>query len=175
MAAGPAFADHIEVATSETGTVEPGDIVEIAVVVRSTETNEPVPGATVVASMDAEIVGVSGTVELARATTGDDGTATLRWQVRSGTTEGLVIAYSGEGDAVAESTPLPIVTVGTGTQIVRSESGISIPGLGAWVLIAVLILVWALIQFAMLGPVRVGFAAASEREASADDAEGSAP
>lgn len=158
----PALADHLDISTSEVDAVEPGDIVELAVVVRSADTGQPVPGATVVATIEAEIVGVSGTVELARGITGDDGIATLRWQVRSGATESVVIAFSEAGEVVTESHPLSIVTVGSGRQIVRSESGIQIPGLGAWVLIAVLVLVWALIQFAMLGPVRVGLAAAAD-------------
>ena len=157
-----ALADHLEVSTSETSGVEPGDIVEVAVVVRSAETKQPVSGATVVASMEAEIVGVFGMVEIARATTGDDGVATLRWQVRSGATEGIVVAYSEAGEVSSESQPLPIVTVGTGTQVVRSEAGVKIPGFGAWVLIGILVLVWALIQFAMLGPVRVAQTAARQ-------------
>lgn len=168
MTTAPALADHLEVSTSETATVEPGDIVEVAVVVRSSETQEPVADATVVASMEAEIVGVHGSVEIARATTDENGEATLRWQVRIGTTEGVVIAYAEAGVASLESQPLPIVTVGSGSQVVRSESGVRIPGFGAWVLIGILVLVWALIQFAMLGPVRVAFAAAREGEAEAE-------
>jgi hypothetical protein len=164
IVAAPAYADHLELVTSDTATVEPGDIVEIAVVVRSAETQEPVPEATVVATMEAEIVGVSGTVEIARSKTDANGEATLRWQVRLGATEGVVIAYSEEGASSLESQPLPIVTVGSGTQVVRSESGVRIPGFGAWVLISILVLVWALIQFAMLGPVRVAFASARDEQ-----------
>jgi hypothetical protein len=166
VAGSPALADHLDVTTSEPPTVEPGDIVEIAVVVRSSQTQEPIAGVSVAALMEADIVGVHGTVELARATTGDDGVATLRWQIRSGTTEGVVIAYSEPGGASIESEPLPIVTVGAGTQVVRSESGVKIPGFGAWVLIGIVVLIWALIQFAMLGPVRVALAAAREGEAA---------
>ncbi len=156
MSAGtPVRADHLDVATSEPPTVSPGDTVAISVVVRSSETQQPVADAVVVVSIDTSIVGVSGPVEIARATTGEDGTATLRWIVRSGATESVLIAYAEAGEVTLESEPLPLVTVGAGRQIVRSESGVSIPGFGAWVLIALLILTWSLIQFAMLGPVRV--------------------
>lgn len=153
--AAPVRADHLEVSTSETPTVEPGDFAEVAVVVRSADTQEPVPGATVAIVMDSEIVGVQGSVEIARATTDDQGNATLRWQVRTGTTDGVVIAYAEVGAVAIESQPLPIVTVGSGSQVVGPDAGVQIFGLGAWVLIGILVLVWALIQFAMLGPVRV--------------------
>lgn len=158
--AAPAFADHLDVATSEPATVSPGDVVEIAVVVRSSETQQPVADAIVVVSIDATIVGVSGPVEIARARTGDDGTATLRWQVRSGATQSVLIAYSEAADVSLESEPLQLVTVGVGEQIVRPEPGLQIPGLGAWVLIGVLVLAWGLIQSAMIGPVRVAQAGA---------------
>ena len=164
--AAPAFADHLDVATSEPASVSPGDIVEIAVVVRSSVTQQPVADATVVVSIDATIVGVSGPVEIARARTGDDGTATLRWQVRSGATESVLIAYSEAGDVSLESEPLQLVTVGAGQQIVHPEPGLSIPGLGAWVLIGVLVLAWALIQSAMIGPVRVARAGARHMSAA---------
>lgn len=168
MIAAPALADHLEVVTSDTPTVEPGDTVEVAVVVRSSETQEPIPGASVIASIEADIVGVYGSVDIARATTDENGEAVLRWQIRVGTTQAAVLAYAEEGDAVIESQPLPIVTVGNDRQIVRSEAGVRIPGFGAWVLIALVVGIWATIQLALLGPVMVA-AAESETEEGPED------
>lgn len=164
-------ADHLEAETSAPDTLRVGDVIEMRVVVRSATTKERIPGATVIAEREASIVGFSGRVEVARATTNDLGVATLRWVERSGTTNTIVVAYAGEGETELESLPVSVVTIGSDDQIVRSTSGVRIPGFGAWVLIAVLVGVWAIIQFAMVGPVQVARIAAE----SADSGESGSP
>lgn len=157
----PVGADHLEAETTAPDTIRVGDVIEMRVVVRSADTKERIPGATVVAEREASIVGFTGRVEVARATTNELGVATLRWRERTGTTNTIVVAYAGVGETELESLPLSVVTVGSDDQIVRSTSGVRIPGFGAWVLIAILVGVWAIIQFAMVGPVHVARIAAS--------------
>ncbi len=150
-----ASADHLEVEVVGPGTVEAGDIIEMEVVVRSAETGQPVPGATVVAEREASIVGISGRVQFASTTTDDLGVATLRWREHSGAADTIILAYAAVGDAELESDPQRVITVAAGPQIIRSEAGVKIPGFGAWILIGILVSVWAIIQFAMVGPVQV--------------------
>ena len=153
--AAPALADHIDLEVDAPATVSTGDVVEIAVVLRDSETRERVSGATVVASRDATIVGVTGTVELASAVTDELGRATLRWQQRAGADHVVIVAFATAGDFQIESEPIPVIVVGPERQIVRSEAGIQIPGFGAWVLIGVIVTVWGIIQFALAGPMLV--------------------
>lgn len=163
-AAGPALADHLDVEASVPDDVRVGDVVEIHVLVRSVETGERVQGAAVKAFRDASIAGVSGEVELASATTDGFGEATLRWPQHAGSSHALTVEVSPPGEAEFETVTLSVVTLGSGPQVVRSESGVRIPGLGAWVLIAVLVSVWALIQFALLGPMTVAREGAQAHE-----------
>ncbi len=163
-----ALADHLDVETSLPDTVKAGEIVEIRVTVTSAATGQRVPGATVIADREASILGFSGRVEIARATANDSGEAILRWRERSGTTSTIVVAYSEAGETDLESLPISIITVGEGPQIVRSTAGIQIPGLGAWVIVGLLVGVWAIIQFSMVGPVQIARVAAV-READIDE------
>lgn len=162
----PVGADHLEAETTAPDTIRVGDVIEMRVVVRSADTKERVPGATVIAEREASIVGFSGRVEVARATTNELGVATLRWRERTGTTNTIVVAYAAVGETELESLPLSVVTVGSDDQIVRSTSGVRIPGLGAWVLIALLVGVWGVIQFAMVGPVHVARIAAESNQSN---------
>ena len=164
--AAPAAADHIELQADEPSSVGAGEIVEIDVVLRNAETLERVEGATVIASREATIVGVTGTVELASAVTDELGRATLRWQQRAGTDYVALVAYSVSGDAELESEPIPVVVVGPERQVVRSEAGVQIPGFGAWVLIGVIVSVWGIIQFALVGPMLVATRFEGDEEAA---------
>lgn len=167
-----ASADHLDIDTSAPDSVRAGDTVELRVVVKSSEGGDRVPGATVIAYREAAIVGVSGRVELARAVSNDQGIATLVWQARGGTSESVIVAYATQEDLVLESQPLAVVTVGAGPQLVRSRAGVSIPGFGAWMLIALLVAIWGTIQFAMYGPVRIaGEATRHGGEATGDGEE----
>ncbi len=150
-----AGASHLDVETEAPSVVDPGGVVEVRIVLRDAVSRQPVPGATVVATREASIVGVTGQVELATATTDELGNATVRWQQRSGGEEAVVVAYAGSGETVLESQPLTVLTSGTGRQIVQGTAGVRIPGLGAWVLIGVMAAVWAIIQFALVGPIIV--------------------
>lgn len=151
----PAVAEHIEIETRQPDSVEVGEVIHIQAVVRSAETARRIAGATVVALRDASIAGVSGQVEVARAVSDENGIASLSWQVRGGSIETVLVAYSAPGEAEFESEPLSIITVGSGPQLARSTAGVRIPGLGAWMIIAVLVGIWAVIQFALIGPVQV--------------------
>jgi hypothetical protein len=153
--AAPALADHLELETEGAPSVEAGDTVELRVVLRDAESRRRISGAEVLATREATIVGVTDDVVLATATTDELGVATLRWQQRSGADHVVVVAYGSGDDAGFESMPVPVVVVGADRQIVRSASGVQIPGFGAWVLIGVIVAVWAIIQFALIGPVLV--------------------
>lgn len=151
----PVRASHLEIEAIEPREASVGETVQIRVIVRAADSSERVPGATVVAFREATLAGYSGEVEVARAITDEAGLATLRWVVRGGPSETVLIAFSAPGEENLESEPLSVLTVGSGPQLERSTAGVRIPGLGAWVVIGVLVGIWAIIQFALVGPVRV--------------------
>jgi len=164
MTAAPAAADHIEIETEIPDSVVAGETIVIRVIVRSTETGDRIPNALVTVSWEVDFLGVFGRVEVARATTSDRGVAELRWQARAGVSEQVVIAYADHDGTTLESSPESVITVASGSQIVRSRSGVKIPGFGAWVLISLVIGIWATIQFALLGPVEVARRAAQAEQ-----------
>ena len=151
----PALADHLEVEASVPDSVAPGDVIDLEVVVRTEDSGELVPGATIVLFREAYFLGVSGDVEIARAITDDNGVAIVHFRARAGTSEQVIVASVLVGEEAFESHPLPVVTVGSGPQIVSADAGLRIPGFGVWILIALVITIWAIIQFALLGPVEV--------------------
>ena len=171
----PAHAEHLEISVVGPEEVTVGDTVKLQVVVQSAESRERVQGATVAATRRTEIAGFSGQVEVAKAVTDQDGLAQLSWVERGGVTETVVVAYSAPGENDFESKPLSVYTVSPGPQLERSESGVEIPGLGAWVLIGVLVGIWAIIQFALVGPVQVArLGAAPDEPLPSPEPEGSA-
>lgn len=159
-----AYADHLDVEVVQPEQVGAGDTVTLQVVVRSAHSRELVSGATVEAKRRASIVGFSGEVEVASAVTDENGIALLSWVERGSEAETVLVAYSAPGEDALESEPLSVYMVGPGPQLERSEAGVDIPGLGAWVLIGVLVGIWAVIQFALVGPVQVARLSASDGE-----------
>ena len=147
-------ADHIEIEAFLPDSVATGDIMDLRVIVR-TASGQRIPDATVIATKQATIAGVADDVELARGVTDDLGIVTLHWTVRTAPTLAITIAYEKPGESEFETVELPAVDVAAGGQLERSTSGVQIPGFGAWVLIALLVGIWGLIQFALSGPVRV--------------------
>jgi len=162
-ASSAARADHLDAEVSAPQTVAAGEVVQMRVVVRLADSGARVPGAVVVASRDASMLGIDGTVEIARSITDRNGIAILRWREHSGRSDTVIVAYAAAGEVEFESVPESVVTEGLGSQIVRSNNGVRIPGLGAWVLIALLVGVWAIIQFAMIGPIQVSREAEASR------------
>lgn len=164
----PVLADHLHIEATFPESVQSGDIVDVRVLVSSADTDQPVPGAIVSASRDTSFLGVSDRIDIASTTTDERGVAHLRWQIRSGASELIVLAYSQAGEEVVESEPLSFVTVTPGPQLVRSSAGVRIPGFGAWVLVILLVGIWATIQFALLGPVAVARAGEVARQNGED-------
>lgn len=169
-------ADHIEIEAFFPESIATGDTMDLRVIVR-TASGQRIADATVIASRQGSIAGVTGDVELARGVTDELGIATLRWTVRTAPSLEITIAYSKPGESDFESVDLPTVDVTAGGQLERSTSGIRIPGFGAWVLIALLVGIWGLIQLALSGPVRIAAAStdSTHHHVADDDATSGGP
>lgn len=169
-----AGADHLDVDVPEPETIEAGDMVNLQVVVRDAASGQRVNGATVTAYRETDFAGIAGHVELAQGVTDEFGIALLSWQERGPSSGDFTIEYSAVGDIEVESTVLSAVRVTDAGQIERSNSGVDIPGLGAWLLIALLVCVWGLIQYSVFGMVQVsqqGSQSGSEERSEEEEAE----
>lgn len=160
-ATAPAFAETA-MAVAAPGQADPGEMVPVIVTV--TEDGIPLAGAVVVLSREASFAGVSGYMEVARATTDDQGIADLSFMQRSADAESALRVEVVEGSGP----PLDFVVVGgsgSGDQIFMSEVGVDFPGIGGWLLIALLGVLWLIIFSTVIRLRRVageGKAAKSE-------------
>lgn len=155
---------EIEVFAPEQGIT--GQPVEIAAFVREAGTGRPVEGATVVFFGDASFVGVGGVIELGRAITNEAGFGILRpsFSVSRVHEVRVEMLDAPEVEPVSVS-----IAVSVGAQIIEPEAGVSIPGVGSWVVTLIIGFVWSImIVAAVLGMVAVS-RAGRQAEATAAD------
>ena len=144
LAASPALAEtSLSVAAPGEATV--GDTVPVIVTV--TENGAPVAGATVLLSRDATFGGVSGPVEIRRATTDEAGVADLSYVQRAAEETTTLRVNVVDSDALVEFT---VISVGEAEQIFESDFGVDLPGLGGWVLIVLIAGLWTIILSTVL-------------------------
>jgi mono/diheme cytochrome c family protein len=116
-----------------------GEPVEITASLRNAADGTPVVGEVVVFLADATFSGVSGELELGRATTNTIGVATLTREFTTTRIHNLRVVHDEVG-SVPESASLEVMV--TGEQLFSSEAGVSIPGVGGWVVVVVIGTVW---------------------------------
>ena len=161
LAASPALAEtSLSVAAPGEATV--GSTVPVIVTV--TEDGAPVAGAIVVLSRDSTFAGVSGSLEVGRVTTDETGVADLSYVQRAAeeTTTWRVTVVDSE-----TTLEFDVVSVGEAEQIFESDFGVNLPGLGGWLLIALVAGLWTIILSTVLRLRSV----ASEEAGSSDGPE----
>lgn len=152
FSADPAFADHLVVEVSAPSEVIVGEELEIIAVVNRVSDGEPVEGTVAVFFADAFFAGVSGEIRLGSAETNSLGIATFNTSFAVRGIHGVRIEL--EGDPIAEPAAVTI-GVDIGPQIVASEAGVDIPGVGSWLVTFVIGAVWAVMIVAALWIVRL--------------------
>lgn len=118
-----------------------GDEVTVTAVLKDGK-GMPVRGAAIILWTTAEFLSKGGAIELDRAVTDEQGRVTFRSQVRS---EGSVtLNASFAGDSLHDSAQGSAkVTVQGSTQLTRHPiEGVRVPGIGVWILAAILGGVW---------------------------------
>ena len=139
-----ADASHVVVEVLGPGQVEVGVPAELQVALRDAEAGLPVANAPVTVYMDATFGGVTGEVELGKAVTDERGVAVLDYSPRAAGSHQLRIEHLAPGGIEHEATSAAI-SVGGAPQLHRSASGIQIPGLNVWLIIALVAGVWFLL------------------------------
>ena len=111
---------------------------------RDAEAGLPVANAPVTVYMDAAFGGVTGEVELGKAVTDERGVAVLNYVPRAAGSHQLRIEHLAPDGLEHEATTATISVVGA-PQLHTSASGIQIPGLNVWLIIALVAGVWFLL------------------------------
>ena len=142
--AGTANASHVLVEVTGIDQVQVGVPAQFQVALHDAEQGLPVANAPVTVYMDATFAGVSGEVKLGSAVTDENGVAVITHEPRSTNIHELRVEYLPEGSTEPEVATVP-VSAAEGPQLSRSASGIQIPGLNVWLIIAVVAGVWFLL------------------------------
>lgn len=161
--AAPAAAEHLDIDVSAPDTAGLGQEVEIRTSVRSLETGAPEEGVVLVFYSDANFVGVTGEIEVARVVTDAAGVATLHLDFKVAGTHALRIEAVAGPEIQPESISIPVTV---GGQLVRSEVGVRIPGLGGWIVTAVIAAVWVIMILAAWSMLAVARNAPERRAVS---------
>ncbi|MDH3248459.1 MAG: c-type cytochrome [Acidimicrobiia bacterium] len=148
----PAFADHLILEVTGPDQAAAGEEIEITVSVRQASTGWPVEGASVVFFGDAFFAGVTGEIRLGSATTNRIGVATFTTAFTVRGVHKVRVEVEDQPDTDAGTVT---VGVGIGSQIVETEVGVEIPGLGSWLVTVVIGSVWVIMIVAVLWLVRV--------------------
>lgn len=121
--------------------VDLGEKVPVIALLKDSKGN-PVPGATIILWRPASFLSKAGTIELGRATTDAQGKVSFVYEARS---EGPVQlnAYFAGNSRYDPAQSAVELTVAGAAQLYQETAGVRVPGLGVWLLVAVLGGVWA--------------------------------
>ena len=139
-----ADAAHVVVEVRGIDQVKVGVPAEFQVALHDAARGLPVANAPVTVYMDATFEGVSGEIKLGNAVTDKNGVAVITHEPRSASVHELRIEYVPQGSTEPEVAIVP-VSAAEGPQLSRSASGIQIPGLNVWLIIAIVAGVWSLL------------------------------
>lgn len=159
--AGTAGASHVlvEIATPNEATV--GDAVAVQASLRAADEGLPIADTPVVFYTEGSFAGVTGQVELGRAVTDEHGVATLNYLPRSAGEHQISVRYATPGTTEPEVATTSISVSGS-AQLHRSTSGVQVPGLNAWLIIAIVTAVWAVLFSVGLRVVAIARAGSDE-------------
>ena len=145
LVAGPAMAEtSLTVAAPAEAVV--GNTVPVTVTV--TEDGIPVPDVVVVLSRSATFAGVTGYLTIVQAITDEAGQVDLSYVQRAADLTAELRVEVVDGDVA----PLDfaVTSIGKAEQIYESEAGVDLPGLGGWILVALVAGVWLVILSTVL-------------------------
>lgn len=119
-----------------------GGEVRVAAVLRDGN-GAPIPGATIILWTPADFLSVGGAIQLGKATTDAQGRVAFLYEARS---EGTVTlsAYSlGDARYPSAQASVQVNTLGSEQLTRHPREGVRVPGIGVWILVAILGGVWS--------------------------------
>jgi len=162
--AGTVGADHVTVNLSVPDQAAIGQPAQVRAEFHSDADGAPIAGMTVILHEEATIGGVTGDVELAAAVTDANGVATLTYTPRVPGDHALHVRYT-YGDEAPQDASASVTVPPAAEQLYRSTSGVSIPGLNVWLIMAVVAIVWAILLSVAARVIAIAHADTSAPEA----------
>lgn len=142
--AGVVAADGVTVNVSVPDQPAIGQPAQIRAEFHSDPGGAPIAGMTVILHEQATIGGVTGDAELAGAVTDANGVATLMYTPRVPGDHALHVRYT-NGNAAPQDASASITVPPATEQLYQSTSGVDIPGLNVWLIMAVVAIVWGIL------------------------------
>lgn len=152
---GSAEAAHVELNVAPAGELTVGSPAETQVTLLTADGALPVAGATVRLYREASFAGATGEVEVGRAITDENGVAILSYEPRTAGEHQMRIEYLPTGATEPEETTWTQSVAATTEQLYQSTSGIQVPGINVWILMAVLATVWTILLSVALRVVAI--------------------
>ena len=156
--AGTADATHAKLDLVGPSRLTVGSSVDIQATLHSAHGSESVAGAAITFYMDGSFGGVDGEVLLGQAVTDENGVAVLNYEPRTAGEHQLRVEYLTPGESEPEEATWSHSVGGASEQLYRSTSGVQIPGLNVWLLIAVVATVWAILLSVAIRVIAIAYA-----------------
>ncbi len=152
---GSAEAAHVDLSVAPAGELTVGSPAEAQVTLLTADGALPVAGATVTLYREASFAGTTGEVEVGRATTDENGVAVLSYEPRFAGEHQMRVEYLPPDATEPEEATWSQSVAGTTHQLHQSTSGIQVPGINVWILMAVLATVWTILLSVALRVVAI--------------------
>ena len=174
---GSAEAAHVELNVAPAGELTVGSPAETQVTLLTADGSLPVVGAAVRLFRETSFAGASGEIEVGRAITDENGVAVLSYEPRAAGEHQMRVEYLPDGATELEEATWSQSVAGTTEQLHQSTSGIQVPGISVWILMAVLATVWTILLSVALRVVAIardGREVDMPESAALEDAKGTA-
>jgi len=160
--AGTASASHVVVEVAGPNEATVGSAVTVQASLHSADDGLPLANTPVAFYTEGSFAGVSGEVELGTAVTDQNGLAILRYEPRSAGEHQIRVEYLTPGEATPETATASVISVAGASQLYQSTSGIQVPGLNVWLIIALVTVVWSILFSVGLRVVAIARAGGDE-------------
>lgn len=157
---GTAYASHVNIRVDVPTDAVAGQPAQLRAHLTS-ESGQPVSGATVVFYTQGTFLGVTGDEEIARAVTDANGLAVATYEPRSPGQHDIRVDYGLPGDVALEHATTTLATADAPGQLVRQTAGVQVPGLNSWLIIAVVSVIWTILFGVGLTLIRIAAAGRS--------------
>lgn len=172
---GSAEAIHVDLSVAPAGELVVGSPAETQVTLLTVDGVLPVAGATVTLYREASFAGVAGEIEVGRSVTDENGVAVLSYEPRAAGEHQMRVEYLPPDAVEPEEVAWSQSVAGATGQLHQSTSGIQVPGINVWILMAVLATVWTILLSVALRVVAIahdGREADTPESVALEDAQG---
>ncbi|MFQ5854475.1 MAG: Ig-like domain-containing protein [Anaerolineae bacterium] len=119
-----------------------GDVITVTAVLRDGQ-GLPIPAATIILWSPASFLSTDGAMRLGQATTDAQGRATFLYEARREGALALNAYFSGDSRYAPAQVSADLTVQGS-AQLYQETAGVRVPGVGVWLLVGLLVVVWSI-------------------------------